>query len=577
MMKMEQALYQWTSETLKEYSQLLGGKRLTAKADRVDYICRQMLDKETLSGIWQRLDSVTQRAVSSAYHNEGLFDERAFIAQYGALPPRPQSGHPFYSYQRTPILFDLFVIDGQVPPDLMPLLTDLVLSLERFQLVGVEALPKAVIHGRDNYSVQQAETELVGRTDLLTFLQLVDQGALNWSSTNRQLTVGSVRKVYVRLLAGDFHPEPEKLTGRYVIRPFGLDIFAQGAKLVTYNGKLSPAGREYLQTQDPAWFLEAFETWAEQGAFDELTRIAQLKGLSARTTSLTPPASRREKIIEALSWCPTHTWIDLQDFYRAVKIWQFDFDVEATQWKNLYAGPYRDYGYMSDEDYWLIVHGLYIKAVIMEYLATIGAVDVAYVSEDISMVDNAGYYIDSALSLHDGLLYFRINNWGAFLLGQADEYVPTLLPHTDLFVIDEGFQLHVLTDLLPNEQLQLEVMAEPAGDKVYRLSTEKLLTAVESGQEFELLAGFLTKHHHGMLPQTVIDWLAQLKRNVGVFTEGKTAVMIRLKEPHALTVIEHDTTLSRLCRPLDSTMVLVLSSNLQRFRKRLKELGYLLG
>ena len=229
---------------------------------------------------------------------------------------------------------------------------------------------------------------------------------------------------------------------------------------------------------------------------------------------------------------------------------------------------------MGTEDYWLIVRGLYINAVIMEYLATIGAVDIAYVSEDASFVGASVsvMYIDSAYSLHDGLLYFRINNWGEFLLGQADEYIPTLLPQRDLFVIDEGLHLHVLTDLLPNEQL-LEVMADPIEDKVYLLSVEKLLTAVESGQEFELLAGFLTKHHHGLLPQTVIDWLAQLKRNVGVFTEGKTAIMIQLKEPRALTVIEHDTTLSRLCRPLDSTTVVVSSSNLQKFRKRLKALG----
>ncbi len=576
-MMMAQALHRWTSETLKPYFELLGGKRLTGKADRIDYICRQMLDKETLSGIWQRLDSVAQRAVSSAYHNEGMFDARAFIAQYEALPPRSQSRQPYYDYQRTPILFDLFVIDEQIPADLMPLLTDLVLPPERFQLVGVEVLPETVSQERDTYSVQLAETELVGRADLLTFLQLVDQGALKWSSTNKQLTASSLRKVYTQLLAGDFHPEPEKITGRNVVRPFGLDVFTQGAGFVTYSGKLSPAGRKYLQTQDPALFLEAFETWAEQSAFDELTRIAQLKGLNARATSLTFPATRREKIIEALSWCPTHTWIDLQDFYRAIKIWQFDFNVEATQWNNLYAGPYRDYGYMSGDDYWLIVHGLYIKAVIMEYLATIGAVDIAYVSEDISMVDQAGHYIDSALSLHDGLLYFRINNWGAFLLGQADEYVPMLLPQRDLFVIDEGLQLHVLTELLPNERLQFEVMAELVGDKVYLLSTEKLLTAVESGQEFDHLAGFLTKHHRGVPPQSVIDWLAQLKRSVGVFTEGKTAVMIRLKDSSALTVIEHDTTLSRLCRPLDSTTVLVLSSNLNKLRKRLKELGYLLG
>ena len=77
-------------------------------------------------------------------------------------------------------------------------------------------------------------------------------------------------------------------------------------------------------------------------------------------------------------------------------------------------------------------------------------------------------YIDSALSLHDGLLYFRINKWGAFLLGQADDYVPALPTQRELFSIDEALQVHVLTDLLPNEQLQLDVVAEPVEANVYR-------------------------------------------------------------------------------------------------------------
>lgn len=577
MMKLEQALYRWTNERLKKYFQLLDGKRLTGKADLVNYICQQLLAKEKLPGIWQRLDPLAQRAVSSAYHNEGLFIAPAFIAQYGALPPRSQSGYSYYNYQQTPVLFDLFVINEQIPTDLMPLLADLVLPLERFQLAGVEALPEFVTLREYKYSLQLAETEAAGRTDLLTFLQLVDQSALKWSLTNRQLTAGSVRRVYDLLLRGDFHPEPAKITGRNVIRPFGLDLFTQGAELVSYSRKLSDAGRDYLKTQDPALFLEVFERWTEHGVFDELTRIAHLNGLNARDTFLTPPASRREKIIEALSWCPTHTWIDIKDFYRAVKIWHFDFDVEATQWSNLYAGPYKDYGYMADEDYWLVVHGLYINAVIMEYLATIGAVDIAYVSEEVSFVGASVPYIDQAYSLHDGLLYFRINNWGAFLLGQADEYVPAPLPQRDLFVIDDELQLTVLTDLLPNEKLQLEVIAEPVGDKVYQLSAEKLLTAVESGQAFDHLAGFLTKNHRPMPSQTVIDWLAQLKRNMGVFTEGKTSVMIRLKQSDDLAILEQDTILSKLCRPVDNTTVLVLASNLNKFRKRLKELGYLLG
>ena len=89
MTTMAQALERWTSELLQSYFNMLGGKKLTRKAERIDYICRQMLSEDTLPSIWQRLDPVAQRAVSNAYHNEGVFDSQAFIAQYGELPPRP--------------------------------------------------------------------------------------------------------------------------------------------------------------------------------------------------------------------------------------------------------------------------------------------------------------------------------------------------------------------------------------------------------------------------------------------------------------------------------------------------------
>ena len=411
MMTMAQALEEWTSDTLKKYLDLFSGiKKPTRKADRIEVICQQFFDKKSLQNIWQELDSVTQRAISSAYHNDGLFDASAFVVQYGQLPPRPQKEGWYSSYYKEPTLFDLFVINGAIPTDLRPFLAEFVYPVERFQLEGVNHLPATVTRWHHRCDLIQAETELVGRTDLLTYLQLVEQGALKWSAKNKDLTAASVRKLYGSLMAGDFHPEPEKITGRYVIRPFGLDTFAQGAGLVTSTGKLTSAGRTYLQTQDPDLFLDAFEKWVEKGKFDELTRITHLNGLTARGTRLTPPASRREKVLEALSWCPTGEWIHFQDFYRAILIWQFDFAVEKTDWSNLYAGYYKEYGYMDANDYWLIVKRLYINVIIMEYLATIGAVDIAYASEDISFIETSMDYVDEAFSLHDGLLYFRINN-----------------------------------------------------------------------------------------------------------------------------------------------------------------------
>ena len=173
-MVLKDLLDQWTSDKLKTFVYLLGGtSSINRKDDRRTYICIKLLKPETLRQIWQQLDPIAQRAVSVAYHNDGLFDASAFVAQYGELPPRPQKDK-WHSYHREPILFDLFVIDGQIPEDLRPLLTNLVLPAERFQLTGIERLPATVFQWNHNWEIIRADTELIGRTDLLTYLQMVD-------------------------------------------------------------------------------------------------------------------------------------------------------------------------------------------------------------------------------------------------------------------------------------------------------------------------------------------------------------------------------------------------------------------
>lgn len=521
-----------------------------------------------------RLRPISQRAISAAYHNEGEFDAAAFIAQYGELPPRPQKERNWY-YYKEPIIFDLFVVDGQIADDLMPLLADLVLPPERFQLEGREELPAEVTRSEYDWDVVFAETELIGRTDLLTYLQMVEQKQVKFGAKNNRLTAASVRKVMSNLLDGDFRDEPESVTGRTTIRPFGLDVFAQESGLMTRTGKLTKAGRDYLNNQDPNIMLAAFEKWTDSGKFDELHRIKNLGGLQSRGTRLTPPTYRREKVIEALSWCPVDQWIDIDDFYRAIIIWGFDFEAENTDYTNLYIGT-RSYGELYGENYWSVVNSLYINAIIWEYLGTIGAVDVAFAEDEYASFIKS-YYLDEPVSLFDGLLYFRINEWGAFLLGQADEYTPAQPKAKELFVIDANNRLRLLADLAPNERLQLEVMAEQIDDKSYQLNELKLLTAVESGQSLDQLIAFLQANHQGKMPVPVSDWLTRLQKNQGAFTEVGTAVLIQLNQRGLQKRIQEDKLLAKLCQKVDAKTILVPSSKLTRFRKQLKELGYLLA
>ena len=573
---MEVKLYEWTTKTLKEYVTLLGGKsNITLKGKRVEFICQKLLDKTSLNTIWENLDAITQQAISNTYHNDGEFNATAFVAQYGQLPPRPENKSGWYRYSN-PILFDLFVIDGRMPDDLMPLLTDLVLPLERFQLEGMELVPARVEGDYTGWDVTSVETELIGRADLLTYLQLVEQKQVKFGAKNNRLTAASVRKVLSTLMDGDFFEVRGSVTGRNSIRPFGLDVFAQESGLMTRTGKLTKAGRTYLQTQDPELMLTAFEKWSDTGKFDELTRLKRLSGLKSRGTRLTPAASRREKVIEALSWCPVDKWISIESFYRALIVWDFDFEVETGGYTNLHVGS-RHYGELYGSSYWAVAHGLYINAVIWEYLGTLGAVDVAFVDDEyVSFVD-ADHYSDEPISLFDGFVSFRINKWGAFLLGQADEYTPAQPKQKALFAIGANKQLHLVANLLPNERLQLEAMATKINDTTYQLSESTLLTAVESGQQLDHLIAFLQANHKGELTPFIANWLAELKKKDGAFKEMETAVLIQLKPATLMALVKEDKILANLCQKIGSKTVLVRSSQRTRFRKRLKELGYLLA
>lgn len=580
MTPLSELLDQWTTDQLKEYVKLIAGSTsVTRKGDRIALICQQMLNRDSLAKVWEQLDPVSQRAVSAAYHNGGEFNANAFVNQYGALPPRPEQKNRYWGYlYQTPILFDLFVDRRYllIAQDLMPLLENLALPVERFELKGMEAVPKSVDLEDNSSPIITVETELIGRTDLLTYLRMIELGHVKLSQSNRQLTAGSVRKVIENLIDGDYRPLPENVTGRTTIRPFGLDVFTQEAGLVSQYGTLTKTGKEYVKTQAPETMLAAFEKWSESDGFDELQRITHLGGVGSKKTRLTPPGFRREKVIEALSWCPANTWISIVDFYRAFIIWDFDFEVEETGYSNLYVGS-SYYGSLSGSSYWDVTRGLYINVILWEYLATVGAVDIAYAEDEyVTVLNTDDLYIDEPVSQYDSLLYFRVNSWGAFLLGQADNYLTGEPEEKNLFRIDDERRVHLLADCPPAERLQLEVLTEHIDEQTYQLDTAKVLTAVEGGQSVEQITAFLTVNHQGDLPSSTAEWLAALQRNQGAFQESGKAVLIQLKQPGLEELISKDPSLSKICRILDNKTILIRQSQMTRFRNRLKELGYLL-
>jgi hypothetical protein len=582
-MELAQILYQKTNDQLKQLATFCSDCRgMQRKDDLVRCIRQSLLTPGSLRQLWQRLDDLSKKAVAAAYHNEGEFNESAFVAQYGKLPKRSQS--PFL-WQQPPILLDLFIYNGSLPTDLMPLLENLAPSPDKFQVQGVAEVPEE-IKWLDGQRVKliRAETELAGRHDLIAYLRLVAGGELNAGSSSGPVPPGGLKKIVQNLLLGDFLPHPENYRAAQIIRPVGLDMFARGAGLVDvsyYSGmRLTELGQQFYQTQTPELLLEAFETWSQQGYFDELTRISGLKGLKSNQTRLTKPAGRREKIIEALSWCPAGVWIDIRDFYRAIKIWHFDFDVETTLYSNLYVG-YRDYGMLYGEDYWKVIKGLYINVVLWEYLGSIGALDLLYTEPEYAAAEAYVTYLrdsDDYLSLYDGLRYFRINPLGAYLLGQAAEYIPSRPLNPPLFCVSADMTLTVAEpgQLTPNDEHLLALVTIPLAKGRYRLDTQQFLTTLESGSAWQDINDFLVQRHQGPLPGEVLAWLDQVQQKSQAFKRGGRAIFIKANKTDLVEMAMADPILQKFCHRIDRRTLVIPANKENAFRSRLKELEYVL-
>ncbi|HXV42030.1 MAG TPA: hypothetical protein VEC96_03125, partial [Anaerolineae bacterium] len=569
---------------------LCGCSGQTRKDDLVHCIHNAVMTPASLERLWNRLDNLSKKAVSAAYHNDGEFNATAFAAQYGALPERPQSK---WSWDFKPVLLDLFLYSRLpyqafqaynpiIPSDLMPLLAKLVSPPDKFQVEGRREAPKTIV-GRWRKPVELicAETEQTGLHDLVAYLRLVNEGKITIDYSSGRATLASVKQIVASLLHKDFLLLPEKFRANQTIRPFGLDVFARETGLIKAGpqnkAQLTRSGQEFYQMQDVELLLEAFETWTREGRFDELSRIPALKGQKSRSTFLTAPASRREAIIEALSWCPAGVWIDLEDFYRAVKIWHFDFEVEKTAYSSLYVGD-KEYGALYGEIYWPVVKGSYIKVVLMEYLGSIGALDLLYTNPEDAPSKVSSMFSDEIFSLYDGLKYFRINPLGAYLLGQAGEYLPSKPLDQPLFTIsaDSTVTLVNPAELTPNNRSNLEQLAVPVGNGHYRLDTQRLLTSLEEGQVLDHLAEFLQKRHAGPVPSEVLAWLEQIHENSRAFKKGETALFIKAKSADLVELVQTDPILQKICYVIDKKTIAIPANKEKILRARLKELEYIL-
>jgi hypothetical protein len=390
-------------------------------------------------------------------------------------------------------------------------------------------------------------TERHALADVHAVLRLCDSGRLRCSDKTRRPAATSVVTIADTLSGGDFYPDEAIVTtAAEVIR--GL-----------------------------------WRSWLTKAVLDELSRVEHIKGQRA-TNVLTSAKTRRQRVSAVLATCPPGAWVEVDDLFASMRDAGLSPTVARSDralWKlYLVDAHYGSLGYAGFGE-WEILEGRYTLAVIFEYAATLGLVDVAYDEPAGARDDYHGNWgaddLDY-LSRYDGLRAVRLTGLGAYALDLTASYRPPAdAAPTHMLKILSNLDVVATGELTPADRLVLDAYAERTADRVWTLSADTVLAAVAAGCSIDQLRGFLEgRMAQPELPATLLVLLGDVTARAGRLRDLGQVRLIECADPALATLIRHDRRLRPLCAAIGERHLAVTTEQEPAFRRALQALGYAL-
>ena len=548
--------------------------------EMVFYLVQRLQSKTALRELWQDLTEITQKAMSVTVHlTDGVYRQDLVRMRFGQAPPAPQRYWSGY----IPTELDLFLSEDQkILPELYPLLRVVVPKPEKWEIPTHPEPPLRY----ESIGFERGPGPEVGLQDLTAVLGLIGQGEI--LINDKMLPIyDSVRKVLESLAQGDFLKEESLKTLHDTIKPVGLIRFALGSGLarlgvrVGYNTvlKLSPIGWEWLISPSSDLLLDALDNWVRNDNYDEIDRIDHLRNATKPGEKRTKPKVRRDSIIETLSWSPRNAWLSVTDFFTALKLWQHDFEVDPdlTAIDDVNG---RKMSITELKDSWRAVQGAYTMVVLFEILGSLGALDLAYTEPQ-----HAPPFLESPTeswqspaqpyTRYDGLTYFRVNDFGAYLLGHSRRYNMPQICTEQFFIVDEDYTFQsVRKEMLPYQAQLLPLLGVKNEKGHFQLDKAAWLQAQQTENTLKERKALLLARHDGPLSPVIEDWLEQTESDSTALRKGRSMITLQVRRPEVRNAILEDPELRRYCRLLDDRTLLIPSAREQAFTRKVLQLGY---
>jgi Helicase conserved C-terminal domain len=426
-------------------------------------------------------------------------------------------------------------------------------------------------------TVRHTEPEALG--NVAAVLQLCAAGTLRCSEKTYRPSAATVRTVAEALVAGDFYPDE-------AIAAFAWPLLLQAGGLARLDGTrlaLTPKGRKALGQPAHEVIRGLWERWPRHAPIDELSRVEQIKGQKA-AAAVSAAGPRRQAVAAAVSLCPPGEWIAVDELFTRMRRADLSPTVARSErglWKLYLCDPeYGSLGYDGFHD-WPILEGRYTLAVLFEYAATLGLLDVDYVPpaharDDFRHMWGADW-ID-ALSRYDGLCAVRLTPLGAYAVGLSSTYAPAAAASPDRTLqVLANHDIVATAGIALGDRLVLDAFAARTSDRVWTLSRGSLLAAVDNGRRPGELGAFLDERAVHAVPLTVRTLLADVEARAGQVRDLGVRRVVECADAGVATLLAQDRSMRSLCSRVGERHLVIDPAGEPKARAALLKLGYPLG
>lgn len=564
----------------------------------------QQLFEQDIQQTWSLLSAFEKTAVAEAvFHTDGYIDPDYLKEKYNKdlciTYLAPGSGR--YASEKDAPKIRLFIWGDN------PLSDDVIRRLKAFvpepeQSGGLIIDSASTI--KEQKGIHHFNNQAFVLHDLLSVLRVIKDEPLNLTSAGVPSAV-SCQKISTMFCTPDF------LSKTYMksvqkgctksIRGFAWIILLKIAGFVEYTDcgsiELTKAGKTLLSASSPPTLetiQKIYDCFLKNAKYDEVMRIDTISNLNKfgewkpggpYTTEFTDSHERRALLIKTLIGSlsgtleenqKTYPWVTVANFSHYVQLHCPRFKVasylgEMTLGQNkktVARSPYR----------WRNLEGTYIKCFVMEYMATLGLVEIAYTipTKEDDDNDEIGF-----ISAYDGLKAFRLTELGVYFIGltqQKPDMSTVKQISGKIFHITANLEVTAVVDhMLRCDQMMLDVSSDKVNEKTWRLNKKKLLNAIDDKNDFLFqFKAFLEQRTLSAMPKTVIHFFDDIEKRTSVVGYDMTAKLYTCRDKVTACLVAHDAKTRHLCRLMGDRILVVPITQDHAFKQSLKKLEYII-